>query len=91
MDFLKKHYEKITLAAALILLIVSAVLLALKVSALSTELDEAPRKAPKPQLAPHVPLQIYSNAMQAVTDPPLWSTNVAPRVFLNKRTLNTRQ
>src|ERR1700735_5692022 len=81
MDFLKKHYEKIPLAAALILLIVSAVLLALKVSALSTELDEAPRKAPKPQLAPHIPLQIYSNAIQAVADPPLWSTNVPPRIF----------
>jgi hypothetical protein len=81
MDFLKKHYEKITLAAALILLIVSAVLLALKVSALSTELDEAPRKAPKPQLAPHIPLQIYSNAMQAVTDPPIWSTNEPTRIF----------
>ena len=66
MDFLKKHYEKVTLAAALILLIVSAVLLALKVSALSTELEEAPRRAPKPELTAHTPLQIYSNAIQAV-------------------------
>ena len=81
MDFLKKHYEKVTLAAALILLIVSAVLLALKVSALSTELNDAPRKAPKPQLASHIPLQVYSNAIQAVADPPLWSTNVALTVF----------
>src|ERR1035437_9587191 len=81
MDFLKKHYEKVTLAAALILLIVSAVLLALKVSALSTELNDAPRKAPKPQLALHIPLQVYSNAIQAVADPPLWSTNEPPRVF----------
>jgi hypothetical protein len=81
MDFLKKHYEKVTLAAALILLIVSAVLLALKVSALSTELNDAPRKAPKPQLTSHIPLQVYSNAIQAVADPPLWSTNVALTVF----------
>src|SRR5260221_8935902 len=75
MDFLKKHYEKITLAAALILLIVSAVLLALKVSPLSTELNDAPRRAPKPELAPHVPLQVYSNALQALADPPIWTTN----------------
>jgi len=81
MDFLKKHYEKVTLAAALILLIVSAVFLALKVSALSTELEEAPRRAPKPELTAHIPLQIYSNAIQAVADPPLWSTNEPPRIF----------
>jgi hypothetical protein len=81
MDFLKKHYEKITLAAALILLIVSAVLLALKVSALSTEIDAGARRAPKPQLTSHIPLQIYSNAIQAVTEPPLWSTNEPARIF----------
>ena len=75
MDFLKKHYEKITLAVALILLIVSAVVLAMKVSALSSALDDAPRRAPKPQLMPHVVLQVYSNAFQALADPPQWSTN----------------
>jgi len=81
MDFLKKHYEKITLAAALVLLIVSAVLLALKVSALSTELNEAPRRAPKPELTLHIPLQVYSNAIQAVADPPIWSTNADLTIF----------
>jgi hypothetical protein len=81
MDFLKKHYEKITLAVALILLIVSAVLLALKVSALSTALEDAPRRAPKPQLTPHIPLQIYSNAIQAVAEPPIWSTNETLTAF----------
>jgi hypothetical protein len=81
MDFLKKHYEKVTLAAALILLIVSAVLLALKVSALSTALEEPTRRAPKPQLTAHIPLQTYSNAIQAVADPPLWSTNANLVVF----------
>jgi len=81
MDFLKKHYEKITLAAALILLIVSAVLLALKVSALSAALDEPIRRAPKPELAQHIPLQIYSNAIQAVAEPPVWSTNEPTRIF----------
>ena len=81
MDFLKKHYEKITLAAALILLIVSAVLLALKVSALSTEIDAGARRAPKPQLAAHIALQVYSNAIQAVTDPPLWNTNEDLKAF----------
>src|SRR5260221_460453 len=81
MDFLKKHYEKVTLAAALILLIVSAVLLALKVSALSTEIDAGARRSPKPQLTSHMPLQVYSNAIQAVADPPLWSTNEALVAF----------
>src|ERR1017187_680743 len=84
MDFLKKHYEKVTLAAALILLIVSAVLLALKVSALSTELNDAPRKAPKPQLTPHLPLEVYSNAIQAMAEPPVWSTNVDLIAFSGK-------
>jgi hypothetical protein len=81
MDFLKKHYEKITLAAALILLIVSAILLSMKVSALSTALEEAPRRAPKPELTPHVSLQPYSDAMQELADPPIWNTNEAARVF----------
>jgi len=81
MDFLKKHYEKITLAAALILLIVSAVLLALKVSALSGEIDAGARRTAKPQLTAHIPLQIYSNAIQAVTDPPLWNTNEDLKAF----------
>jgi hypothetical protein len=84
MDFLKKHYEKITLAAALVLLIASAVFLALKVSALSTELNEAPSRAPRPQLTTHVPLQVYSNAMSAVTSPPIWTTNVELRTFDQK-------
>src|ERR1017187_7507566 len=84
MDFLKKHYEKVTLAAALILLIVSAVLLALKVSALSTALEDAPRRAPKPELTPHISLQIYSNAIQAVAEPPVWSTNVDLIAFSGK-------
>src|ERR1039458_5093076 len=81
MDFLKKHYEKVTLAAALILLIVSAVFLALKVSALSTALEDAPRRAPKPELTPHVPLQILSNAIQAVAEPTLWNTNEDLKVW----------
>lgn len=81
MDFLKKHYEKVTLAAALILLIVSAVLLALKVSALSTALEEPTRRSLKPALTPHTSLQVYSNAIQAVADPPVWSTNVSLTIF----------
>ena len=81
MDFLKKHYEKIILAVALVLLIASAIFLALKVSALSTELNDVPNRAPKPVLTAHQPLQVYSNAMQALTEPPIWNTNVDLRVF----------
>ena len=84
MDFLKKHYEKIILAAALVLLIASAIFLALKVSALSTELNDVPNRAPKPVLTAHIPLQVYSNAFQALTDPPIWNTNVALVVFSGK-------
>jgi len=75
MDFLKKHYEKITLAGALILLIVSAVLLAMKVSALSTELNEAPRRAPKPELTRTFLCKSFRMPYWRWADPPIWSTN----------------
>ena len=80
MDFLKKHYEKLTLAAALILLIVSAILLSMKVSALSTALEEAPRRAPNPNSPAHWP-QTYSDADAGVADPPIWRTDITARVF----------
>lgn len=80
MDFLKKHYERIVLAVALLALIVSAILLALKVSSLSSELETAPSSASKVVAAPRAAVQIYSNAIQALAQPPLW-TNVPVKPF----------
>src|SRR5579862_5532455 len=81
MDFLKKHYEKIILAAALVFLIASAIYLALKVSALNSELSEVENHGARPQLTPHVALATYSNAIHEVQNPPTWDTNVYVRVF----------
>jgi hypothetical protein len=80
MDFLKKHYEKIVLAVALLALIVSAILLALKISSLSSELETAPTSASKVATAPHAAVETYSNAIQALAQPPLW-TNVPVKPF----------
>lgn len=80
MDFLKKHYEKIVPAVALLALIVSAILLAMKVGALSSELESAPTSAPRVPPVPHAVLETYSNAIQALAQPPLW-TNVPVKMF----------
>src|SRR6266849_4447223 len=80
MDFLKKHYEKIVLAVALVALIVSAIFLALNVSALSSQIEEAPNPIPKVASAPRIPLDTYTNAIQSLAQPPLW-TNVTRELF----------
>ena len=80
MDFLKKHYDKVVLAGALLLLIGSAVFLALKVGALSTEIEEAPRRLKqKGKNTTTLELGTYSNAITSVNEPKLWSdTSVDP-------------
>lgn len=78
MDFIKKHYEKIVLAVALVALIVSAVILALRVNAISGE-EPATATGGRVALSPHAPLVTYSNAIQTLAEPPLW-TNMG-RVF----------
>src|SRR6266446_2788708 len=80
MDFLKKHYEKIVLAVALVALIASAIFLALNVSALSSQIEEAPNPIPKVASAPRIPLNAYTNAIQLLAQPPLW-TNVTRELF----------
>ena len=80
MDFLKKHYDKILLAVALVALIVSAILLALRINALSTELEQAPNPVPRVAPAPHAVLGTYSNAISSLAQPPLW-TNVTLNPF----------
>jgi hypothetical protein len=80
MDFLKKHYEKIVLAVALLALIVSAILLALKISNLSADLGATPSAVAKVTAAPRAAVTPYSNAIQQLAQPPLW-TNVPVKPF----------
>ena len=73
MDFLKKHYEKILLAVALLALIVSAIVLALRINAYSSDLEQAPSPGGRVAPAPHAPLETYSNAIVQLARPPLWT------------------
>jgi hypothetical protein len=75
MDFIKRHYEKIVLAAALLILIVSAVLLAIKVGALSTEIQEGPRRRKKSEILKPTDVAPYSNAIASLKDPALWTND----------------
>jgi hypothetical protein len=81
MDFLKKHYEKIVLAVTLVALIVSAVLLAMNVGALSSQLAEEPNTIPKAAPVPRAILETYSNAVQSLAQPSLWTNDFNP--FIN--------
>ncbi|MGD0060426.1 MAG: hypothetical protein ABSD58_13505 [Verrucomicrobiia bacterium] len=76
MDFLKRHYEKIVLAVALVALIVSAIYLALQVNAIS---NAGPTTRASTHVTPtlHVPLATYSNAILTLAEPPLWTNGVA--------------
>ena len=79
MDWIKKHYEKITLALALLLLIASATILSLKVGALSKDIQEAPRRTKtKGKPAQSINLGLYTNAIEAVQQPPLWTNKPMP-------------
>jgi hypothetical protein len=76
MDFIKKHYEKVALAVALLILIASAISLALKVGALSTEIQEAPRRPkPKGEAVKPTGLGDYTNAIVSLKEPTLWTIN----------------
>jgi hypothetical protein len=80
MALLKKHYEKIVLAIGLLVLISSAAFLAFKVGSLSQEIQEAPHRiVPKAKGIQTLDLGTYSNAMAALAQPPLWTTE--PKLF----------
>ena len=79
MDFIKKHYEKIVLAVALVALIGSAAFLAFKVSALSEEVTDAIRSRPKGKPLEPVDIGIYTNAIACLQAPPMW--NDGPDMF----------
>jgi hypothetical protein len=80
MDFLKKHYEKVSLAAVLIVLIASAILLSLKANTLNSELGEGPDRVSTNDLVPQLDVQSYSNAILSLKQPPLW-TNAPSDLF----------
>jgi len=79
MDFIKKHYEKIVLAVALVALIGSAAFLAFKVSALNEEVTAAIRSRPKGKLLEPGDIGIYTNAIACLQAPPMW--NDGPDMF----------
>ena len=78
MDFIKKHYEKILLALALLVLIGAAAYLAYSASKLSEEVQEAPRR-PKPRgkTAQTGDIATYTNAIASLQTPPLWDASPA--------------
>lgn len=79
MDFIKKHYEKVILAVALVALIGAAGFLAFKASALSEEVSETIR-SPKPKGKPLDPLDVgtYTNAIVSLQAPPTWVGDADP-------------
>ncbi|HUI07608.1 MAG TPA: hypothetical protein VL486_11465 [Verrucomicrobiae bacterium] len=81
MDFLKKHYEMIAVAVALVALTASAIMLSLKVDALNSELGQTPRGSLRSEAVPHINASSYSNAIVALEHPPLW-TNAPTDPFM---------
>jgi hypothetical protein len=74
MDFIKKHYEKIVLAGALVALIGSAAFLAFKASALNEEVEGTIRTPkPKGRLLEPVDIGTYTNAIGCLQAPPVWA------------------
>jgi len=78
MDFIKKHYEKIMLAVALVALIGSAAFLAFKVSSLNEEVSEAIRSRPKGKLLEPGDVGNYTNAIAYLQAPPIWNEGPDP-------------
>jgi hypothetical protein len=72
MDFLKKHFEKVALAAGLLLLIASAVYLSFRLN----EVNQPP--APinvKGPAAPPMDLTTYAKAIESLNSPPQWKSS----------------
>jgi hypothetical protein len=77
MDAFKKHFEKILLAEALLLLIGVAVYLVIKVSELSAEVQSGPlRPKPKGKPVPPSDTSPYAAALQSLQSPATWDTNL---------------
>ncbi|MGD0017048.1 MAG: hypothetical protein ABSC38_06005 [Verrucomicrobiia bacterium] len=74
MDFLKKHYDKILLAMAFILVIVFGSILVLKVNSLSRRLDQPNTLLEPPQKATYEQMDTrkYAEALNVLQHPPVW-------------------
>jgi hypothetical protein len=77
MDFLKKHYDKILLAMAFVLVIISGVILVLKVNSLSQRLNRPDAILTPSKKADYVPLDTrkYVEALDAVQHPSVWASS----------------
>ncbi|MCG3148128.1 MAG: hypothetical protein PCFJNLEI_01570 [Verrucomicrobiae bacterium] len=77
MDFIKKHFEKLLLAAGLIALIGCAAYLGYRVAKLSEEVQDTPRlsRGKNKATVEATPTSIYSNALTAFQVPALWQSN----------------
>ena len=75
MEFLKKHYDKVLLAVALVLVIVFGFILILKVSNLSRRLNQPDAISVPPHKAPYEPLDMrkYAEALNAIQHPSVWT------------------
>jgi hypothetical protein len=76
MDWLKKHYEKVTLAMALVLLIASAALLSLKVNKLSQDVQNAPGLSRPGKTVDRISLASYSNVLAYLAQPAVWTNSI---------------
>jgi hypothetical protein len=93
MDFIKKHYEKMVLALALLALIASAGFLSFKVESLSQENAQVVRRLkPKGTAVPSITNSVagYSNAIAAIQHPPLWNGDPA-RLFAETDYIGPKQ
>lgn len=80
MDWFKKYYEKLFLAASLLLLIAVAGYLALKINRLGDEIHNSLASSSLPSI-PAVDLAPYSNAITALQSPSLWTNGNAVVLF----------
>jgi hypothetical protein len=78
MDFLKRHYEKLVLAVALLVLIGTAGYLAKKVNELGQQVQNAPLRPPrKGKLVPPVSIESYQQVLVRLRKPSLWTNSPA--------------
>lgn len=74
MDFLKRHYEKLVLAVALLVLIGTAGYLANKVNDLRKQVQDAPLRMPTKGRPVHpVPMDVYHRELARLKNPVLWT------------------
>jgi hypothetical protein len=77
MDFLKKHYDKILLAMAFVLVIICSLILVLQVDNLSKRLNQPEVLITPLQKATYKPLDTrkYAEALESVQHPSLWASS----------------